>query len=78
MPHGEGHVTDIACHEIEGARLTSRSEYAHAALALDVVLPFVGVGVPMQLTHPPGSTWSMPGARKLGKKVPARVSASRG
>jgi hypothetical protein len=35
-------------------RLTGRAEHAHARLTLDVILPFVGVGVPMHLAHSAG------------------------
>src|SRR5262249_19577800 len=46
--------TDVAGAEVERARLTGRAEHAHACLALDVILPFVGVGMPMQLPHSAG------------------------
>src|ERR1700726_1481048 len=32
MTHGEGHVTDVAGLEIEGARLTGSAEHTHARL----------------------------------------------
>src|SRR6266567_1426250 len=54
MAHGKGNETDIAGTKVEGARLTGRAEHAHARLALDVILPLVGVGVPMQLPHSAG------------------------
>src|SRR6266700_4739621 len=54
MAHGKGNETDIAGTKVEGARLTGSGEHAHARLALDVILPLVGVGVPMQLAHSAG------------------------
>src|SRR2546425_10415579 len=44
MAHGKGNETDIAT-KVEGARLTGSGEHAHARLALDVILPLVGVGM---------------------------------
>jgi hypothetical protein len=35
---GQGHVADVAGHEVEGARLTGRGEHTHARLPFDVVL----------------------------------------
>ena len=54
VTHGEGDVADIVGLEIECARLAGRREHAHACLALDVVLPFVGIRMPVQLAHPAG------------------------
>jgi hypothetical protein len=51
MPHCEGHITDVAGLVIESTCLAGSPEHAHAALPLDVILPFVGVGVPMQFTQ---------------------------
>jgi hypothetical protein len=51
---GEGHVADISGLEIERARLTGCAEHAHAGLTLDIILPFIGVGMPMQFSHPAG------------------------
>src|SRR2546421_383326 len=51
MPHGEWHVADVAGAEVEGARLPGSTENAHARLALDVILPLVGVRMPMHLAH---------------------------
>src|SRR5262245_14693864 len=50
----KGHVSNVAGTEVEGACLTGSAEDAHARLALDVMLPLIGVGVPMQLPH---SAW---------------------
>src|SRR5215831_3007061 len=50
----KGHVSDVAGTEVEGACLTGSAEDAHARLALDVMLPLIGVGVLMQLSHSAG------------------------
>src|SRR5262249_6205596 len=44
-------VTDVAGIEVEGRDMRARVEDAQAALALDPVLPFIGVGMPMQLAQ---------------------------
>src|ERR1700731_5016044 len=45
-------ITDVASLEIERPRLAGSPEHAHASLPFDVILPFVGVGVPMHLALP--------------------------
>src|ERR1700683_3699213 len=54
VPHGKGDKADIAGLKIEGARLARRSEYAHSCLPIDIILPFIGVRMPMQLSQPSG------------------------
>src|SRR5262245_62066171 len=54
MPHRERHKPNIAGLEIEGPCLTGSAEHTHAPLALDPVLPFVGVRMPMELAQ---SSW---------------------
>src|SRR6202012_5023441 len=51
VPHREGHETNIASLKIEGPRLTRRGENTHPRLSVDVILPLVGVRMPMHLTH---------------------------
>jgi hypothetical protein len=45
------HEADVAGREIERAGLARRREHAHARLAFDVVLPLVGIRMPVQLAH---------------------------
>jgi hypothetical protein len=49
VPHGERDIADVPATEIERPRLSVGGEHAHAPLAADVILPFVGVGMPVQL-----------------------------
>src|SRR5262249_20924955 len=51
MPVALRHVADIAGGELLEAHAAVRSEHAHAGPAGDVVLPLVGVGMPMQLAQ---------------------------
>src|SRR3979409_26955 len=51
MTRGEGDVTDISGVKVERSCLTRRSKPAHAALAVEVVLPFIGVRMPVQFTQ---------------------------
>src|SRR5260370_9127670 len=44
-------VADVAGLEVGGPGARSGIEHRHAALALDPILPFVGLGMPMQLPH---------------------------
>src|SRR5882762_8755014 len=45
------YIADVARAEIVGECSRTRIEYGHSGLTLDVVLPFVGVGVPVELAH---------------------------
>ena len=45
------HIADITRAEVRGLRLRTRIEHGHAGFALDVVLPFVCVRVPVQFPH---------------------------
>ena len=74
MPHGEGHITDIAGPEIERARLTGRAEDAHTGLTLDIILPFIGVGVPMQFSHPARINFDQRRGNRQGNRKYARIS----
>src|SRR6266480_1411722 len=69
MAHGKGNETDIAGAEVEGARLTRSAEHAHACLALDVILPLVGVGVPMQLPHSAGVNFDQGRGDRANREV---------
>src|SRR6266446_10785911 len=51
MTHREGDVTDVASLIVERSCLTRGSKHAHARLAADVVLPFIGVWMPVQFSH---------------------------
>ena len=44
-------VTHIAFLKIHGAGAAARGEHRHAAFAADVVLPFIGVWMPVQFTQ---------------------------
>ena len=52
VTHRERYVAHVAGLVVEGAGLAGRGEHGHAPAAADVVLPLVGVRVPMQLAHP--------------------------
>src|SRR6202453_2239987 len=54
MTHREGDIADVSAAEIERPRLTAGGEHAHAPLTADVILPFVGVGMPVQLAQATG------------------------
>ena len=47
-------VADVTHFEVHCSGAGARSEDGHAAFAADVELPFVGVGVPVQLAHASG------------------------
>src|SRR5580692_9722443 len=49
VAHVARNVADVTRLVVEGARLTARGEDRHAALAREVVLPLVGVRVPVKL-----------------------------
>ena len=49
VPVALRHVADVAGVEFLGALAAVRSEHAHAGAAADIVLPLVGIGMPMQL-----------------------------
>src|SRR5207248_907039 len=53
VAHSERHIADVASLIVECARLTRGAEHAHPGLPLDIILPFVGVWMPMKLPHPP-------------------------
>lgn len=53
------HYPNVAGAEVVGRCLRSGIEYCHPSLAaqiVQIVLPLVGVGMPVQLSHPLGST----------------------
>ena len=54
VSHGEGHITHVARLKVEGASLAGCCEHAHPRLAFDIILPFVVIGMPMQLAHATG------------------------
>ena len=54
VTHGEGDVTDVPGLKVEGSCLTRSSKHAHARLTADVVLPFIGVRMPVQFSQPAG------------------------
>ena len=45
------HVTDVTGHELFGYRVTPSQINSHLSRTLKIVLPLVGVGVPVKLTH---------------------------
>jgi hypothetical protein len=51
VAHGEGDVADVAGLVVERAGLAGGGEHGHPSLARQVVLPFVGVRVPVQLAQ---------------------------
>src|SRR4030081_1552268 len=68
MTHGEGDVTDISGVKVERSCLTRRSKHAHAALAVEVVLPFIGFRMQCSSRSPPGSTSTRAAAIALEAK----------
>src|SRR6266403_334313 len=52
MQQGFFHVPDVSRLKIHGASTVTSRHHSHSSLTRDVVLPFVGVGVPVQLTQP--------------------------
>ena len=65
MAHRVRDIADVAGLVIEGARLPRGCEHAHAALAFDVVLPFVGVGMPVQFAHSAGRDFDQCSGNRL-------------
>src|ERR1700716_3150283 len=66
MTHGERDVTDISGVKVERSRLTRRSKHAHAALAVEVVLPFISVRMPVQFTQSARFDFHESGGDSLG------------
>src|SRR4029077_4621033 len=46
-------IADIAGSAVHGHGFRARIEHGHAALALDVILPLVGIRMPMHLANAP-------------------------
>src|ERR1700722_10704599 len=51
MPHREWHGTDITCLIVESPSFLARGEHRHAASSTQVILPLVGIWVPVHLPH---------------------------
>src|SRR6202789_325276 len=73
MTHREGDIADVSAAEIERPRLTAGGEHAHAPLTADVILPFVGVGMPVQLTQATGVDLDQSRRNAFGGRKHARV-----
>src|ERR1700682_5110987 len=52
MQQGFFHVPDVSRLKVHGASAVTCRDHSHSCLACDVVLPFVGVGVPVQFPQP--------------------------
>ena len=65
MPHVLRHVAYVAILIVEGARVGAGAEHCHASVATDVILPLIGISVPMQLAHPAGLDFDICGGNVL-------------
>src|SRR5260221_13463199 len=67
------HVAYVAGVELFGANAPVRSEYGHARAPRDVVLPFVGIGMPVLLTQRTGlDLHERAGHRRRNRKLVLR------
>src|ERR1700722_19803353 len=73
VPHRERDEADVPAAEIEGTRLAVGREHPHAPLAAYVVLPFVGVRMPVQLAQAAGLDLDKRGRDVLGSGEYARI-----
>jgi len=69
VAHGEWYVAHVTRPIVESARLAGGSEHAHAGLAFGVILPFVGVRMPMQLAHPTEFDLDQGGGAQSGPRI---------
>ena len=73
MAHRHRHISGVAGEEVEGARLRLGGKHRHPPFARNVVLPFVGVRMPVDLPHVAGIDLDEGGRHIGGDREVSRI-----
>src|SRR5580658_1620363 len=67
------HIANVSSLKVHGAGAASGSEHGHPSGTADVVLPFVGIGMPVQFAYPSRMNRDYGGCNRGGYFERARI-----